>query len=123
MYYFSSDFQQFPLSPIPSMSNLVVDVQPQRSLLLRGTSLVGASYLNTSLSPADIKGYAQLRSLRKYCRPIVSESATDVYDIIDRIESLPLGSSVMRPRKTSFGESQRRMKVRSLDRQSSLRIP
>ncbi|XP_050327928.1 uncharacterized protein LOC126758004 isoform X1 [Bactrocera neohumeralis] len=117
------DFQQFPLSPIPSMSNLVVDVQPQRSLLLRGTSLVGASYLNTSLSPADIKGYAQLRSLRKYCRPMVSESATDVYDIIDRIEFLSLGSSVMRPRKSSFGESQRRMKVRSLDRQSSLRIP
>ncbi|XP_028898249.2 rapamycin-insensitive companion of mTOR isoform X2 [Zeugodacus cucurbitae] len=117
------DFQQFPLSPIPSMSNLVVDVQPQRSILLRGTSLVGASYLNTSLSPADIKGYAQLRSLRKYCRPMVSESATDVYDIIDRIEFLSLGSSVMRPRKSSFGESQRRMKVRSLDRQSSLRIP
>ncbi|XP_004525858.1 rapamycin-insensitive companion of mTOR isoform X2 [Ceratitis capitata] len=117
------DLPQFPLSPIPSMSNLVVDVQPQRSLLLRGTSLVGASYLNTSLSPADIKGYAQLRSLRKYCRPMVSESATDVYDIIDRIEFLSLGSSVMRPRKSSFGESQRRMKVRSLDRQSSLRLP
>ncbi|XP_017477369.1 PREDICTED: uncharacterized protein LOC108367295, partial [Rhagoletis zephyria] len=117
------DFQQFPLSPIPSMSNLVIDVPPQRSLLLRGTSLVGASYLHTSLSPADIKGYAQLRSLRKYCRPMVSESATDVYDIIDRIEFLSLGSSVMRPRKSSFGESQRRIKVRSLDRQSSLRMP
>ncbi|XP_053949989.1 rapamycin-insensitive companion of mTOR isoform X1 [Anastrepha ludens] len=117
------DFQQFPLSPIPSMSNLVVDLPPQRNLLLRGSSLVGASYLHTSLSPADIKGYAQLRSLRKYCRPMVSESATDVYDIIDRIEFLSLGSSVMRPRKSSFGESQRRIKVRSLDRQSSLRIP
>ncbi|XP_067642123.1 rapamycin-insensitive companion of mTOR isoform X3 [Eurosta solidaginis] len=117
------DFQQFPLSPIPSMSNLVVDVPPQRSLLLRGTSLVGASYLHTALSPADIKGYAQLRSLRKYCRPMVSESATDVYDIIDRIEFLSLGSSVMRPRKSSFGESQRRIKVRSLDRQSSLHMP
>lgn len=106
--------QPFPLSPIPSMSNLLEIPVAQASIFRRG------NYLQSSLSPLDIKGYAQLRSLRKHCRPVLSESAADLYDLIDRTELMSYAT--LRPRKSSFGESQRRMKVRSLDRQSSLRM-
>ncbi|XP_073832423.1 rapamycin-insensitive companion of Tor isoform X2 [Musca autumnalis] len=112
------DLQQFPLSPIPSMSNLL-EIPLGQSSLLRRTSLVGGSYLHNAISPVDIKGYAQLRSLRRHCRPVLSESGAELYDIVDRIDLLSYAS--FRPRKSSFGDS-RKNKVRSLDRQTSLRM-
>lgn len=101
------------------MSNLL-EIPLGQSSLIRRTSLVGSSYLQNAISPVDIKGYAQLRSLRRHCRPVLSESAAELYDIVDRMELLSFAS--FRPRKSSFGESQRKMKVRSLDRQTSLRM-
>ncbi|XP_061386649.1 rapamycin-insensitive companion of mTOR, partial [Musca vetustissima] len=112
------DLQQFPLSPIPSMSNLL-EIPLGQSSLLRRTSLVAGSYLHNAISPVDIKGYAQLRSLRRHCRPVLSESGAELYDIVDRIDLLSYAS--FRPRKSSFGDS-RKNKVRSLDRQTSLRM-
>lgn len=111
------EFHQFPLSPIPSMSNLI-DIPPSASRLRR-TSLIGTSYLQTSISPLDIEGYAKLRSLRRHCRPVLSESAAaELADIINRNEIF--GS--FRRRKSSLGESQKKLKVRSLDRQAAFRI-
>ncbi|KAM7347580.1 rapamycin-insensitive companion of Tor isoform 2-T10 [Cochliomyia hominivorax] len=115
----TSEFQQFPLSPIPSMSNLL-EIPFGQNSLLRRTSLVGTPYLHNAISPVDIKGYAQLRSLRRHCRPVLSESAAELYDIVDRMELLSFSS--FRPRKSSFGDAQRKIKVRSLDRQTSLRM-
>lgn len=66
-----------------------------------------------SLSPQDIKGYATLRSIKRHYRPVLSESAADdIADIIDLNE-------IMRPARQSFSDYQRKIKVRSLDRQSS----
>ena len=102
------------------MSNLLELPAPQTSLLRRN-SLLSTSYLQNALTPTDIKGYAQLRSLRRHCRPVLSESSADLYeDIIDHIELISYGS--FRPRKFSSGDSQRRMKVRSLDRAASLQM-
>lgn len=102
------------------MSNLLEIPLGQSKSLLRRTSVVGTSYLQNAISPVDIRGYAQLRSLRRHCRPVLSESAAELYDIVDRMELLSFAS--FRPRKSSFGDSQRKMKVRSLDRQTSLRM-
>ncbi|XP_011293825.1 rapamycin-insensitive companion of mTOR isoform X1 [Musca domestica] len=112
------DLQQFPLSPIPSMSNLL-EIPLGQSSLLRRTSLAGGSYSHNAISPLDMKGYAQVRSLRRHCRPVLSESGAELYDIVDRIDLLSYSS--FRYRKSSFGES-RKNKVRSLDRQTSLRM-
>lgn len=79
-----------------------------------------SSLMKRRIGPADVKGYAQFRSLRRHCRPLLSESAAELYDIVDRIDLLSFAS--FRPRKSSFGDSQRKMKVRSLDRQTSLRM-
>lgn len=98
------------------MSNLL-DIPPQA---VRRTTLAGTSYLQNAISPVDLKGSAQLRWLRRHCRPVLSESATDLYEILDRKDLLSYAS--FRPRKSSWSESQRHMKVRSLDRQSSLRM-
>lgn len=100
------------------MSNLL-EIPLGQSSLLQRTSLVGTSYLNNTISPVDIKGYAQLRSLRRHCRPVLSESAAELYDIVDRMELLSFSS--FRPRKSSFGDS-RKLKVRSLDRHTSFRM-
>ncbi|KAL9882938.1 rapamycin-insensitive companion of Tor isoform 1-T1 [Glossina fuscipes fuscipes] len=102
------EHQQFPLTPIPSMSNL------------QEIPLGRSSLMKRRIGPADVKGYAQFRSLRRHCRPVLSESAAELYDIVDRIDLLSFAS--FRPRKSSFGDSQRKMKVRSLDRQTSLRM-
>ncbi|XP_030382024.1 rapamycin-insensitive companion of mTOR [Scaptodrosophila lebanonensis] len=109
------DFPQFPLSPIPSISNLLV-LPTLKDKLLRRTSLLGTSYLQHALSPLGMKGYAQLRLLRAHSRPVFNESAAILYDIID------IKDREMRPRKSSWGESQRRTKVRSLDRQAFLNV-
>ncbi|XP_034490781.1 rapamycin-insensitive companion of mTOR isoform X2 [Drosophila innubila] len=112
-----SDFQQFPLSPIPSMSNLLELPTLDAAKLLRRTSLLGTSFLPPALSPLAIKGYAQLRSLRAHSRPVFSESAAELYDFIDIVDR-----AEVQPRKYSWGESSRRIKVRNLDRQNMLNV-
>ncbi|XP_034102932.1 rapamycin-insensitive companion of mTOR [Drosophila albomicans] len=112
-----SDFQQFALSPIPSMSNLLEPPILQAAKLLRRTSLLGTSFLPPALSPLAMKGYAQLRWLRAHSRPVFSESAAELYDFIDIVDR-----GEPQPRKYSWGESNRRIKVRSLDRQTMLNV-
>ncbi|KAH8386683.1 hypothetical protein KR093_001958, partial [Drosophila rubida] len=112
-----SDFQQFALSPIPSMSNLLEPPTLQAAKLLRRTSLLGTSFLPPALSPLAMKGYAQLRSLRAHSRPVFSESAAELYDFMDIVDR-----GEAQPRKYSWGESSRRIKVRSLDRQTMLNV-
>ncbi|XP_030564623.1 rapamycin-insensitive companion of mTOR [Drosophila novamexicana] len=111
------DFQQFPLSPIPSMSNLLELPTLQAAKLLRRTSLLGTSFLPQALSPLAMEGYAKLRSLRARSRPVFSESAAELYDFIDIVDR-----GEVHPRKYSWGESNRRIKVRSLDRQTMLNV-
>lgn len=85
--------------------------------------MMGASsYVMTmnSHSPIDIRGYVQFRSLRRHCRPVLSESAAEIYDIVDKNDLLTMTS--LRPRKPSFADMQHKLKVRSLDRQTSLRM-
>lgn len=100
--------QQTPLSPIPSTSNLL-EVNKEYHRFSTDNS-----FRFLSLSPQDIKGYATLRSIKRHYRPVLSESAADdIADIIDLNE-------ITRPaRHLSFSEYQRKIKVRSLDRQSS----
>lgn len=99
------------LSPIPSSSNLMVVGKPKERF--RRISLTGASFREYSLSPQDAQGYALLRSIRRYQRPMFSESAADeLADIID--------NNVSMSNKLSIEQQQRRLKVRSLDRHSNL---
>lgn len=112
-----SDFQQFPLSPIPSISNLQ-ELPMERSVkLIRRTSLLGTSFLQPALSPLAMKGYAQLRSLRANSRPVFSELTAEFYDFIDTVHPRDVPH-----RKYSWGESSRRLKVRSLDRATMLNL-
>lgn len=93
------------LSPIPSSSNLLEVKSIER---FRRTSLTGASFRESTLSPQDVKGYAQLRKIRSNQRPMLSESAADeLAEIIDG--SGQNGSEALYAQ-------QRRLKVRSLDR-------
>lgn len=93
------------LSPIPSSSNLLEVKSNER---FRRTSLTGASFRESTLSPQDVKGYAQLRKIRSNQRPMLSESAADeLAEIIDG--SGPAGTG-------DLYAQQRRLKVRSLDR-------
>ncbi|XP_017064890.1 rapamycin-insensitive companion of mTOR [Drosophila eugracilis] len=103
------EFQQFPLSPIPSMSNLLESYE-----LFRRQQL-STSLLPSTLSPMSMKGYAQLRSLRQHSRPVFSESSTEFYDFADIIDT-----PEVRMRKPDWTQSNRRLKVRSLDRQPKL---
>lgn len=111
-----SDFPQFPLSPIPSMSNLLELPPIYNTKIFRRTSMLGTSFQPPALSPLAMKGYAQLRSLRSHSRPVFSELTAELYfiDIVDRRE--------MPQRKYSWGESSRRIKVRSLDRATKLNL-
>ncbi|KAH8373225.1 hypothetical protein KR009_006539, partial [Drosophila setifemur] len=100
-----SELQQFPLSPIPSMSNL-----------LEGDELVRRHQLATAtLSPMAMKGYAQLRSLRAHSRPVFSESATEFYDFLGAVDA-----PEVQMRRHDWTHPHRRLKVRSLDRQPKL---
>lgn len=101
-----SEYQQFPLSPIPSMSNLL-----ESDELIRRHQLA-TSLLPSALSPMAMKGYAQLRSLRAHSRPVFSESAAEFYKIVDAPE--------VQLRKHDWTHPHRRLKVRSLDRQPML---
>lgn len=104
------DLQQ-TLSPIQSSSNLLEIKKEGR---FRRTSLTGISLRENTLTPQDLQGYATLRSLRRHCRPMLSESAAD--ELADIIEV----DAVMRTNKLGIGEQQRKLKVRSLDRQCSI---
>lgn len=99
------------LSPIPSSSNLLEVKKPNERF--RRISLTGASFRESTISPQDAQGYAKLRSIRRYQRPMLSESAADeLAEIID--------SNIRSSSKLSIGQQQRRLKVRSLDRHSNL---
>lgn len=99
------------LSPIPSSSNLLEVKKPNERF--RRISLTGASFRESTISPQDAQGYAKLRSIRRYQRPMLSESAADeLAEIID--------SNIRSSNKMSIGQQQRRLKVRSLDRHSNL---
>lgn len=99
------------LSPIPSSSNLMVVGKSNERF--RRISLTGASFREYSLSPQDAQGYAKLRSIRRYQRPMFSESAADeLADIID--------NNISMSNNISIEQQQRRLKVRSLDRHSNL---
>lgn len=104
------DLQQ-TLSPIPSSSNLL---EVKKEGRFRRTSLTGVSLRENTLTPQDLQGYATLRSLRRHCRPMLSESAAD--ELADIIEV----DTVLRSNKLGIGDQQRKLKVRSLDRQCSL---
>lgn len=112
--YLMGDLHQ-TLSPIPSSSNLLEVKKPNERF--RRISLTGASFRENTLSPQDLQGYAKLRSIRRHQRPMLSESAADeLADIID-------GNDVAtRTSKRVIGNEQRKLKVRSLDRQSNLMI-
>lgn len=99
------------LSPIPSSSNLLEVKKPNERF--RRISLTGASFRESTISPQDAQGYAKLRSIRRYQRPMLSESAAD--ELAEIIDSNSRSSS-----KLSIGQQQRRLKVRSLDRHSNL---
>lgn len=97
------------LSPIPSSSNLLEVKKPNERF--RRISLTGAHFRETTISPQDAQGYAKLRSIRRYQRPQLSESAADeLAEIID--------SNQMRTNRLTIPQSYRRLKVRSLDRHS-----
>lgn len=97
------------LSPIPSSSNLLEVKKPNERF--RRISLTGAHFRETTISPQDAQGYAKLRSIRRYQRPQLSESAADeLAEIID--------SNQLRSHRLTIPSSQRRLKVRSLDRHS-----
>lgn len=96
------------LSPIPSSSNLLEVKKPNERF--RRISLTGASFRESTISSQDAQGYAKLRLLRRYQRPMLSESAADeLADIIDT-----------NVRLTGKGGQTPRLKVRSLDRHSNL---
>lgn len=98
------------LSPIPSSSNLLEVKKPNERF--RRISLTGAHFRETTISPQDAQGYAKLRSIRRYQRPQLSESAADeLAEIID-------GNQIRSNRLTIPQNSHRRLKVRSLDRHS-----
>ncbi|XP_044316925.1 rapamycin-insensitive companion of mTOR [Drosophila rhopaloa] len=102
-----SEFQQFPLSPIPSMSNLLESDEHFRRHQL------ATSLLPSTLSPMAMKGYAQLRSLRAHSRPVFSESSAEFY-------AETLDTPEVQMRRPDWSQSNRRLKVRSLDRQPKL---
>lgn len=101
------------LSPIPSSSNLLEVKKPNERF--RRISLTGAHFRETTISPQDAQGYAKLRSIRRYQRPQLSESAADeLAEIID--------TNQIRTNRLAINQSNRRLKVRSLDRQSCFDI-
>lgn len=101
------------LSPIPSSSNLLEVKKPNERF--RRISLTGAHFRETTISPLDAQGYAKLRSIRRSARPQLSESAADeLAEIMD--------SSIRPTNRLTITQSQRRLKVRSLDRHSNFEL-
>lgn len=81
----------------------------------RRISLTGANFREPTISPQDAQGYAKLRLIRRYQRPQLSESAADeLAEIMD--------TSIRSSNRLTIPQSQRRLKVRSLDRHSNFEI-
>lgn len=110
---FVPDLQQTTLSPIPSSSNLL-DMKKPNEERFRRISLTGVPLKENILTPQDLQGYATLRSLRRHCRPMLSESAAD--ELVEMIES----DNIIVRNKKQTSEIQRKLKVRSLDRHGRL---
>lgn len=101
------------LSPIPSSSNLL-EVKKPNERFRRG-SLTGAPSRDSTLSVQDAIGYATLRSIRRNQRPQLSESAADeLAEIID--------TNGRPSNRLSITQPPRRLKVRSLDRNSTFDV-
>lgn len=118
------------LSPIPSSSNLLeTKKSTTTNERFRRISLTGASFRETTLSPQDAQGYAQLRKLRSNQRPMFSESAADELADFMNVNAGVIGvpSSRISTDSSIVGihqlhQQNRRLKVRSLDRHSNLMI-
>lgn len=110
---FVTDLQQTTLSPIPSSSNLLEIKKPSEDRFRR-ISLTGVPLRENTLSPQDLQGYQTVRIIRRGQRPRLSESAAD--ELAEIIDSDKL---MIRTKKRSL-ETQRILKVRSLDRHGRL---
>ncbi|XP_053682503.1 rapamycin-insensitive companion of mTOR [Sabethes cyaneus] len=126
---FHSDMmQQSQLSPIPSSSNLIDLKKASSKERYRRTSLTGLPLRESNvMSAQDLHGYHTLRILRRRCRPMLSESAADeLAEMMDEtmasVTSSSSTSTISRFRlraSKSLSEQQRKLKVRSLDRNCS----
>ncbi|XP_058444874.1 rapamycin-insensitive companion of mTOR [Malaya genurostris] len=127
---FHSDMmQQSQLSPIPSSSNLIDLKKLSSEEKYQRITLSSAPVKKTSMMSAqDIQGYHTLRILRQRCRPMLSESAADelaeiMDDTMASMTSSSSTSTISRFRlraSKSLSEQQRKLRVRSLDRNSSV---
>lgn len=120
--------QQGQLSPIPSSSNLIDLKKLSSEEKFRRVSLTGLPLRETNpMTPQDLYGYHTLRILRRRCRPMLSESATDeLAEMMDDVMASMSSSSTISTKSRfrlrgskSLSEQQRKLKVRSLDRHSS----
>uniref|UniRef100_A0A0N8ES09 Putative rapamycin-insensitive companion of tor n=1 Tax=Aedes aegypti TaxID=7159 RepID=A0A0N8ES09_AEDAE len=120
--------QQGQLSPIPSSSNLIDLKKLSSEEKYRRVSLTGLPLKETSVMTAqDLYGYHTMRILRRRCRPMLSESAADeLAEMMDEtmasVTSSSSTSTISRFRlraHRALTEQQRKLKVRSLDRNSS----
>ena len=102
------------LSPIPSSSNLN-DTKKSTDERFRRLSLTGAPIRDANqLTPQDLQGYRKLRQIRRNLRPMLSESAADdLADIFEHHENITFRANKY------VSDTQRKLKVRSLDRQYS----
>lgn len=126
---FHSDMmQQSQLSPIPSSSNLIDLKKLSSEEKYRRISLTGLPLRESNvISAQDLHGYHTLRILRRRCRPMLSESAADelaemMDDAMASVTSSSSTSTISRFRlraSKSITEQNRKLKVRSLDRNCS----
>ncbi|XP_058831401.1 rapamycin-insensitive companion of mTOR [Topomyia yanbarensis] len=127
---FHSDMmQQSQLSPIPSSSNLIDLKKLSSEEKYRRISLSGIPLRKSNMMSAqDLHGYHTLRILRRRCRPMLSESAADelaeiMDDTMASVTSSSSTSTISRFRlraSKSLSEQQRKLRVRSLDRNSGV---
>ena len=123
------------LSPIQSSSNLLDVKKSSGTGSLTGAS--GKSIADTNdryrrislgapresvMTPQDLQGYTLLRSLRRHCRPMLSESAAD--ELAEIIDSNNINDTMQISLRGQRGnlknDQQRKLKVRSLDRHYTL---
>ncbi|XP_065084940.1 rapamycin-insensitive companion of mTOR [Ochlerotatus camptorhynchus] len=121
--------QQGQLSPIPSSSNLIDLKKLSSEEKYRRISLTGLPLKESIVMTAqDLYGYNTMRILRRRCRPMLSESAADelaemMEDTMASVTSSSSTSTISRFRlraSKALTEQQRKLKVRSLDRNYSL---
>uniref|UniRef100_A0A1Q3G3F7 Putative rapamycin-insensitive companion of tor n=1 Tax=Culex tarsalis TaxID=7177 RepID=A0A1Q3G3F7_CULTA len=127
---FHSDLmQQSQLSPIPSSSNLIDLKKLSSEEKYRRISLTGLPLRESNvISAQDLHGYHTLRILRRRCRPMLSESAADelaemMDDAMASVTSSSSTSTISKFRlraSKSITEQNRKLKVRSLDRNCSI---